>query len=168
MKAPITPKSIALWFLIVLGLYLGCFYSIEYLNRRKGPWQLEFVSDARGQPRLIVNHSTLNIRDVNIVFRDEQVPRVNLSEKVLLERPLTSLPGPAPFGEIIYEDLRSLPGVVTFNFFGHEVELLPRVLIANKKEVSWRSGMELDLYMTNKPAQPPKPPKGWGTAGSKR
>ena len=32
----------------------------------------------------------------------------------------------AVFGRVIYEDLMQLPGVVTFNLFGHEVELMRR------------------------------------------
>jgi hypothetical protein len=60
---------------------------------------------------------------------------------------------------VIYEDLTFLPGVVTFDLFGHEVELLPRALIANKKQVPWKSGVTIDLWPTNKPAEPPRPPK---------
>ena len=52
----------------------------------------------------------------------------------------------------------ALPGVITLDLFGHEIELLPRVLIVNKKEVPWQSGLSLVLSPTNKPAIPPKPP----------
>jgi hypothetical protein len=60
---------------------------------------------------------------------------------------------------VIYEDLTFLPGVVTFDLLGHEVELLPRALVVNKKLVEWQSGMTVDLWPTNKPAEPPQPPK---------
>ena len=98
---------------------------------------------------------------VEIVFTGERISATNLSEKVLFDKPLTSLPFKMPIGEVIYEDMRTMPGVITFNFFGHEVELLPRVLVVNKKEIPWKSEMILELSATNKPAQPPKPPKGW-------
>jgi hypothetical protein len=30
-----------------------------------------------------------------------------------------------------------LPGVVTMNLLGHEIELMPRTLVIDKKEVPW-------------------------------
>jgi hypothetical protein len=42
-----------------------------------------------------------------------------------------------PFGECIYQDLMFLPGVVTMNLLGHEIELMPRTLVIDKKEVPW-------------------------------
>ena len=74
------------------------------------------------------------------------------------------LPAEMPIGEVIYEDLRSMPGVVTFNLFGHEIELLPRVLIVNKKEVPWKPQAMIELSATNKLPTAPKPPKGWSGA----
>src|SRR6185436_10633530 len=64
---------------------------------------------------------------------------------------------PVPFGKVIYEDLTQLPGVVTFDLFGHEVELLPRALIVNKREIKWSSQATIGLWPTNKLPQPPKP-----------
>jgi hypothetical protein len=49
--------------------------------------------------------------------------------------------------------------VVTFDLFGHEIELLPRALIVNKRSIPWQSGATIDLWPTNKPAVPPHPPK---------
>ena len=42
-----------------------------------------------------------------------------------------------PFGECIYQDLMFLPGVVTMNLLGHEIELMPRTLVIDKKEIPW-------------------------------
>ena len=44
---------------------------------------------------------------------------------------------PVPFGECIYQDLMFLPGIVTMNLLGHEIELMPRALVVDKKEVPW-------------------------------
>ena len=30
-----------------------------------------------------------------------------------------------------------LPGIVTMNLLGHEIELMPRTLVVDKKEVPW-------------------------------
>ena len=32
-----------------------------------------------------------------------------------------------------------LPGVVTMNLLGHEIELMPRTLVIDKKEVPWNT-----------------------------
>ena len=161
MKSEIRPKTVALWFVIVLGLYLAIFYATEYGNRRRGPWEVEFRSDALGNPSIVIDQPKLHIATVRISFTTETASQTNLSRRVLFERPVATLPYPMPFGEVIYEDLRSLPGVVTFNFFGHEIEFLPRVLIVNKKEIPWKSGALIELSPTNKPAHAPRPPKGW-------
>jgi len=161
MKSAITPKSLAVWFLVVLALYLASFYGMEHWNQKNGPWEVAFVSDETGLPSVLISQPKLNITKVKIVFAGERASQTNLSQKVFFDRPATSLPVSMPIGEVIYQDLRAMPGVVTFNFFGHEVELLPRVLIANKKEIRWKSGSVIELTLTNKPAQPPRPPKGW-------
>ena len=161
MKTGLTPKSIALWFLLVLALYLAGFYGVEWANHHKGAWEVEFSSDGMGNPSIAIYQPKLKISAVEIIFAGEKSPATNFSTRVIFDRPLTALPSAQPIGEVIYEDLRALPGVVTFNFFGHEIELLPRVLIVNKKEIPWKSETVLELSQTNKPAQPPKPPKGW-------
>ena len=52
-----------------------------------------------------------------------------------------------------------MPGTVTMDLFGHEVELLPRTLIVNKKEVPWKSNTAIELSPTNKLPVAPKSPK---------
>src|SRR5205085_5416956 len=117
MKSGLTPKSIGLWFVIVLGLYLAVFYGIEYSNRRQGPWEVEFISDKLGNPSIAIYQPNLNISMMEIIFAGEKISQTNLAQRVRFERPLTSLPSRMPIGEVIYEDLRALPGVITFNFF---------------------------------------------------
>jgi hypothetical protein len=153
MKSGITPKSIAISFFVVLALYLGVFYGIEYLRHRKGPWQVSFRADAQGNPVVVIAQNRLRLSDVKLVFHGE--PMTNAPGIVFFDR----VKQPVPFGRVIYEDLTFLPGVVTFDLFGHEIEILPRVLIVNKKTVPWQSGATTDLWPTNKPAVPPKPPK---------
>lgn len=164
MKPGITPKSVLLLFAVVAGLYLAVFYGIEYGNHRKGPWEVEFISDGTGNPSIVIYQPKLNISSVEIIFAGEKVSQTNLAQKALFERPFDSLPFKMPLGEMIYQDLRTLPGVLTFNFFGHEVELLPRALIVDKKEVPWKSETVIELSAANKPAKIPKPPKGWESA----
>jgi len=154
MKSAITPKSIAISFVVVLVLYIAAFNGIEGCRHRKGAWDVAFLTDASGNPSIVVYQLALNISSVELVFSGERIAQTNLSERVLFDRPLK----PVPFGKVIYEDLTVLPGVVTFDLFGHEVELLPRVLFVNKKEIPWKSDTTVELSETNKPAVPPKPP----------
>src|SRR5205823_7079175 len=118
-----------------LALYLCVFYSIEYWRQRKGPWDVNFVTDAAGNPSIVVYQPRLKISSVELLFPGENVTRSNFSQRVLFDRPLNKV----PFGRVLYEDLTVLPGVVTFDLLGHEVELMPRTLIVNKKEVPWKA-----------------------------
>jgi hypothetical protein len=153
MQSGFSAKSVALLFIAVLLFYLGAFYGCEYMRVRKGPWEVQFNNNAAG-PSIVVHQPKLGISGVKIVFHDEQASATGLSDRVAFNRPLMT----TPFGKVIYEDLTFLPGVVTFDLFGHEIELLPRVLIVNKREVPWVSNSTVELFRTNKLAMPPKPP----------
>ena len=154
MQSGFSAKSIALFFVAVLLLYLGAFYGCEHMRARKGPWEVQFHTDEKGRPSVVIYQPKLGISAVEILFSDEQLSVTNLSQRVAFSRPLMSV----PFGKVIYEDLTFLPGVVTFDLFEHEIELMPRVLVVNKKEVPWTSDRRVELTKTNKPANPPKPP----------
>src|SRR5687768_16312690 len=127
MKTSFPWKQTLLLFAGVLLAYLAVFYGIEYQRHRKGPWEVVFVTDAQGRPSIEVLQKSLSISN-SITFPEEQVGLVSLSTRSLFTRPKKNV----PFGKVIYEDLTFLPGVVTFDLFGHEIELLPRVLIINK------------------------------------
>jgi len=153
MKQGITPKSVFFVFVGVAGFYFAAFYGMEYLRERKGPWELEFNPNRGGTPALVITQPALGVKDVTILFRGEfstNTPGVVRFDGV--ER--------APrFGRLLFHDLTFLPGVLTFDFFGQEVELLPRVLVVNKREIPWHTGATIELWPTTKPAQPPQPPK---------
>jgi hypothetical protein len=153
MKSGITPKSVAAGFLIVLVLYLGAFHGLEYLRHWKGPWELAFRADAQGTPEVLISQFALRLRDARLVFHGENM--TNAPGTVSFDR----VDRQPPLGRVIYHDLTFLPGVVTLDLFGHEIELLPRALIVDKQPFPWRSGQTIDLWPTNKPAQPPRPPR---------
>ena len=70
------------------------------------------------------------------MFLGQKISQTNTAHAFVFNDPTKTN---APFGEIVFQDLTFLPGTVTFNFFGHEVELLPRVLIVDKQERDWKS-----------------------------
>ncbi len=145
-------------FLIVLVLYFAGYYGLEHMRVRKGPWVVTFepgpVGSAAGAPAMVVHQAALGISGVRLVFHDERA--TNLAGTVRFD----GVAKEAIFGRVIYEDLTFLPGVVTLNVFGHEIELLPRVLYVNRREIPWQSGTSIDLWPTNKPAVPLAEPTG--------
>ena len=154
MNSGFSVKPLVALFLAVAALYFGAFYGLEYARHRKGPWEVVFQTDVQGNPTLSITQPALGLRDVKIIVHEDKA--TNSITRVSFDRPLQ----PVPFGKVIYEDLTFLPGVVTFDLFGHEVELLPRSLIANKRQIPWKSGTTLELWPTNKSAEPPRPPRG--------
>jgi hypothetical protein len=153
MKPVVTVKSVIITFLVTLVLYLCAFHGLQYLQTRKGPWEVTFATDDSGTPSVTIYQPKLNISSVELLLLGEKVERTNLSERVLMDKPRK----PTPFGTVIYDDLMFLPGVVTLDLFGHEIELLPRTLLINKKEYPWTSDSTIELSPANKLPTPPKP-----------
>ncbi len=137
-----------------LVLYIVSFAWIEHRREFKGPWEVTFQTDATGTPTLLVNEPVLKISQ-KIVFPHENVARTNLSQTVRFDQPVTEI----PFGQMLFQDPTFLPGTVTANFFRHEIELLPRVLIIDKKEYPWQTGRDISItqpgrFETNKTTKP--------------
>lgn len=154
MKQGLSAKSLLIAFGAVIVLYFAGFYGIEHLRHRKGPWEVRFGTGPNGVPFAEISQPALRISEVKLAFPGET--STNAAQTVRFERPT---PGTAvPFGRVIYEDLTFLPGVVTLDLYGHEVELLPRTLILNRKSVPWRSGAVIELSRDGKPSKPPQPP----------
>ena len=155
MKSDRFPKSFVVVGVAIVVLYFVFFYGIEGCRHRKGPWEVTFATNATG-PTLLVRQNALKI-NCTINCMAETITATNLPATVRFDVPKRAV----PFGKVIYEDLTQLPGVVTFDLFGHEVELLPRVLIVDKRQVAWNSQRSVELWPTNKLAQPPKPRPSW-------
>lgn len=139
-------KHLLLLFVSVLILYVAAFSWVQHLRERKGPWEVLFITDQEGRPSISVSQSFLNISDVTFVFEGEQVAATNLVETVTFAEP----PFTVPFGEVLFFDTTFLPGTVTLDLFGHEIEFLPRVLVLNRKELPWTSGATYHLTQEDK------------------
>ena len=130
----------ALWvFVFALILYVGSFSLDQHLRTTKGPWQVTFTTDSSGSPAIVVNQPRLNLANLKIVFAGETA--TNSPGTVAFDFPQK----PVRFGKVKFEDLTYLPGTVTFDLFGHEVELLPRTLFINRKERPWKSDATITL-----------------------
>lgn len=142
---------------MIAVLYFAVFYGIEGCRKSKGPWRVTFTTNNAGAV-IEVSQATMKHSTV-LRFPGEVVPPTNYPVTIEFDRPKKR----AVFGTVIYEDLMQLPGVVTFNFFGHEVELAPRALNVNRRSIPWSPSPAVELWPTNKPATPLKPRPSWQT-----
>lgn len=157
MKSERLPKILLIAFGSALALYILAFASMQSCRTTKGPWQVVFLSDAAGTPGLLVTQPQLKISE-RIIFPKQKLAQSNLAQTVVFDDPTKTN---APFGEIVFQDLTFLPGTVTFNLFGHEVELLPRVLIVDKQEYVWKTDEVISVTGAGTfKARPPKFMKG--------
>src|SRR5688572_609705 len=114
-----------LLFCLVLVSYALVFGWIEHRRVVKGPWEVTFSAEA-GRAQLIINQPALQIRDFRITFPDAAAPS-NTVERVTFTN-ARATPYSVPLGQCVFQDLVFLPGTVTLQLFGHEIQLLPRVL----------------------------------------
>jgi hypothetical protein len=108
-------------------------------------------SDAGGEhlrsirvPGIVINQPKLGITNVQISFADEIQPATNSAVTLYFRQP-KPVPYTVPFGNCVFMDTTFLPGKVTFQLFGHEIELLPRVLVIDRQEHSWRPDTNIAL-----------------------
>ena len=138
-------KHLVAAFLIAAALYVAGFTLDQHRRTRRGPWQVTFTREPAGDPALVIQQPRLGIRDLKIVFAGEVATyRV---ETVVFDRPGKAI----PFGRVKFDDLTFLPGTVTLEFAGHEVELLPRTLYLNRRPRPWENGATIALKPEDKP-----------------
>ncbi len=168
MKPDSVLKHIVLAFALALIGYAVFYQGIEYRRTRQGPWQVTFTQSASGSPAIVIGQPRLGITNVQIVFSGESYTATNASGASATEppqphnpqSPVTShaspvtpqafgqaraVPYAVPFGECVFQDTTFLPGTVTFRLFGHEIELLPRVLIIDRQEHAWEPNATINL-----------------------
>lgn len=136
---------------LAVAIYAGGFAFDQHLRSRRGPWQVTFTTEASGDAAIIVHQPKLNIANLKFVFAGERA--TSAPAAVVFDVPQK----PVPFGKVKFEDLTYLPGTVTLDLFGHEIELLPRTLYINRKVHPWKSGETITLSAADKPAALPEP-----------
>ena len=98
-KSGLSAGTIVLLFAVVLALYLAVFFGIERARQHKGPWEVDFQTNAGGSPVLIVSQAKLGLSDVKIVVHGENAS--NPTGRVSFNQ----VKQPVPVGRVIYEDL---------------------------------------------------------------
>ncbi len=145
MKSDNLPRNLVFVFALALVVYIVAYSGIESRRTRQGPWRIVFTNDADGVPLLVINQPLLAITNVQISFPGAVLPpSTNAPARLALVEP-QPVPFVVPFGRCVFMDATSLPGTLAFELFGHEIQLLPRVLTIDKVEQSWRSEARLSL-----------------------
>jgi hypothetical protein len=147
-------KHLMIPLLAAIIIYVIAYGGIEHLRNRKGPWQVTFTrfsagtaeaaaSRQTGGPTLLINQPALRITNIQVVFTNE-LPFTNPPAHLSFAQP-RPVPYDLPFGRCIFMDTTFLPGTLTLQMFGHELELLPRTLIIDHQEHAWRAGEQIRL-----------------------
>jgi hypothetical protein len=84
-----------------------------------------------------------------IVFSNAPIA-TNTATVTAFERP-RPVPFDVPYGRCIFMDTTFLPGTIVFEMFGHEVQLIPRVLTIDKQEQPWRGNEVISLPVKSGP-----------------
>ena len=165
MKPEGPAKHFILAFLLALVGYAFFYQTIEHRRIRKGPWQVTFTYNTAGTPAIVIAEPRLAITNVQISFPGETLLATNAADALTFDhaRPdlpatnhqsvLTTLlfaqprpvPYEVPFGKCVFMDTTFLPGTVTFELFGHEIELLPRALTIDRQDHPWRPDATITL-----------------------
>lgn len=132
-----------------LTFYVVAFYGIEWWRERLGPWEVTFTSNTNHPPALIIHQARLGIEKVEILFEGESAPPTNVCLR--FDQPVRVV----PWGNVVHQDPIKFPGVVTLHLFGHEVEMMPRVLSLNRRAIPWTGQTQFRLRPQDKlpPAQ---------------
>ena len=142
----VTWKSILFTFVLAIVFYALAYSWISRRQTGKGPWTVNFTTNASGVPQLVIDHSALRISNVTIQFAGEQLAPTNGTGTVAFAKPKQ----PTPFGRLVYDDLMFQPGVVALDCFGHVVEMLPTALGLNGNRLGWTNDILHSLAPTNK------------------
>jgi hypothetical protein len=149
MKSDNLLRHLVVPFGIAVVVYVVFYSFIEHRRTRKGPWEVSFTNDASGAPTLVINQPALAITNLQIAFPGES-SRTNASLSFRQPQPV---PWDLPYGKCVFMDTTFLPGTITIDLFGHEIELIPRVLTIDQKEMPWESGKTIVVSGTNSPAR---------------
>lgn len=142
-------KQFAAVFLVALVVYAAAYKWIEHRRHFRGPWEITFTTDPDGHPTLTVNQPAHGITNVQIILAEETAALTNAPVRLTITDPRET-PLAVPFGKLKFMDVTFLPGTLTFELHGHEIELLPRTLYLNRKETPWSPNAKFQLKTAEK------------------
>ena len=134
MKQPGLPRILLIASLSALAIYVVGYTWMYHRQTRLGPWEVTFTT-LTNTPAIVINQPRLGIQGVQVAFVGASVAS-NVFQTLRFDRP-KPWPYDVPFGRCIFMDTMILPGNVTLELFGHEVQLLPRTLTLDRREFKW-------------------------------
>lgn len=139
MKSSGPLKHFVIAFVIAVAIYAISYSYIENRRTRQGPWNVIFSTE-NGVPTVLINEPQLHLANCKITFPGDAASNTNsnTNSTLVFERP-QPVPFDVPFGKCVFEDTTFQPGTVVFNLFGHEIQLMPRVLTIDRQEFAWQS-----------------------------
>ena len=144
MKLERPAKHFILAFVLALAGYIVFYQTIEHRRTRNGPWRVTFAAGGNQPPTVVIDQPRLAITNVQIQFDGETLPSMNSPVTVVFREP-KPVPYELPFGQCVFMDTTFLPGTLTLQLFGHEIELLPRVLVVDRQEHPWHQTTTITL-----------------------
>ena len=141
-KSPGAWKHFVAAFVLALILYVVGFNWIESRRVKNGPWVVTFQNTG-GQLELVINQNSEAIRDVRIQFHGAPL-NTNLTETVQLTAG-RKVPFDVPFGRCVFLDPLFLPGKAVLEIAGHEIQIMPRVLVIDGVEHQWKDENDFTL-----------------------
>ncbi len=138
--------KLGLLFIAVLAFYTFAWRGMEHLRTRNGPWVVRFTSLTNDTATVTINNHKLGITNALLRFTGTGVP-AGTSEEITFDK-VTVKP---PFGKFFYQDLTFLPGVITMDLFGHQVELRPRNLAVGTNQIAWKQDLVIERAALDNP-----------------
>jgi len=138
-------KHFIMAFVLAVICYAFFYKNIEHRRTRKGPWKVAFAKSPEGWPQLVIDQPKLAITNVEINFPEQVAGSADKLDTILFNQP-QAVPYDVPFGKCVFMDTTFLPGTVTFMIYGHEIELLPRVLMIDHQERPWLPSNSITLH----------------------
>jgi hypothetical protein len=147
MKSDNLLRHLAIPLGIAVLVYVIFYSFIEHRRTRNGPWRVTFTQDASRAPVLLINQPKLAITNLQITFPGET--NSNSTNALLVLDTPQPVPYDIPFGKCVFMDTTFLPGTIVFDLFGHEIQLIPRVLTIDKKDIPWSANALVIVSRTN-------------------
>lgn len=146
--------------LLVFGIavlvYVLAYNAIERRRNAKGPWQVTFAQREGSAASITINQPALGITNVQILLvgstnapdggGEPSISKTSLREPMTLTfSQARKTPFDVPLGKCVFLDTVFLPGTVVLEAFGHQIQLLPRVLTVDGAEHPWQSESKITL-----------------------
>ena len=146
MKSDNFLRHLLMAFGLAVLIYILFYSVINYRRTHNGPWSVAFTNSA-GTSVMLVNQPKIGITNLQILF----VGQTNQQTGSFEFSQARAVPFDVPFGKCVFMDPTFLPGTIAFDVFGHEIQLMPRTLTIDGKEMPWRSDTVIPLVKTNAP-----------------